>query len=161
MPLLPGGVVCRLGILRPKPAGIKTGLVLLARFSPRLEPASLFLPVLQQHCPVEHAASLLAKYDPLRIVGKAAPQIAYSANRTLFHDQAVFDSKSCLFQTDIVIRITVKAGKKIGVAVFLQDSEAFMCKTFVIDAMVSSKQRVPSACVLVLIGNAIGRICQD
>lgn len=119
MPFLPSGVIRRFRILRPKPAGIKTGLVPLAWLSARSETASLFLSVLEQRRPVEHAAALLAKYDPLRVIGKTPPQIANAANCTLFYDQAVFHRKSRPLQAKIVVGIAVETGEKVGVAVFL------------------------------------------
>lgn len=103
---------------------------------------------------------LLAEDQPFRIVRISAFQVPNAADIPFFDYHTVFYRKSGLLQAMVMVRVTVKAGEKIGVGIIFQHPEALAGETVIIYATVARKHRVFPAGEMVLVGNPIGRVGQ-
>ena len=160
MPFLPPGVISCLWVFRAKPAGIEPCLVFLAGLPALMEPAPGLCPVLQQGGMVKCTPPLLAEDQPFRIVRVCAFQVPDAADIPLFNHHTVFYRKTGLFQTMVMVRVTVKAGEKIRMGIFFQHPETLAGETLIIHAAVTRKYRVFPAGKMVLVRDPIGRISQ-
>ena len=116
---------------------------------------AFFFSVLHKRCVVEQPPSFLAENNPFRIIGIAPLQIANPSYRSFLHNHTVFYGKPCLFQTFIMVWITVKPGKKIRMGIRFQNPVALMCKQFIIYSPIPVKYLMLGIGKIILVGNSI------